>query len=118
MAVPPRLPAGQPGGRLCLAVLQHTYTGCAVSSCRLVCRSLDVAVGWLSPQSKACRYRCVVCNMQRSLAALEALWAEGYFRQAPQHRLAFREFGATLGLQVRPQLSPLRPSCTIRKVLA
>lgn len=90
---------------------------------------LSAAAGWAanvlvllgagsSPQSEAYRYRCVIFTMQRSLAALEALWAEGYFRQAPQHRLAFREFGATLGLQVRPQLSLPRPSCTIRKVLA
>lgn len=39
--------------------------------------------------------------MQRSLAALEELWGEGYFRQPEGWRLAFREFGSTLGVQVR-----------------
>ncbi|EFN55625.1 hypothetical protein CHLNCDRAFT_133789 [Chlorella variabilis] len=37
---------------------------------------------------------------QRSLAALEELWGEGYFRQPEGWRLAFREFGSTLGVQV------------------
>lgn len=39
--------------------------------------------------------------VQRSLAALEELWGEGYFRQPEGWRLAFREFGSTLGVQVR-----------------
>jgi hypothetical protein len=32
---------------------------------------------------------------------LEELWGEGYFRRGQQWRLAFREFGTTLGLQAR-----------------
>ncbi|KAL4457319.1 hypothetical protein ABPG75_012184 [Micractinium tetrahymenae] len=43
---------------------------------------------------------------ERSLDALEDLWSRGYFR-APEHfRLAFREFGTTLGVQVNPQAGP------------
>ncbi|KAL4419587.1 hypothetical protein ABPG77_004836 [Micractinium sp. CCAP 211/92] len=43
---------------------------------------------------------------QRSLDALEGLWAGGYFRAPERYRLAFREFGTTLGVQVSPQAAP------------
>lgn len=36
----------------------------------------------------------------RSVQTLEQLWQLGYFRQPPALRLAFREFGATIGVQV------------------
>ena len=36
----------------------------------------------------------------RSFNALETLWQHGYFRQPTGYRLAFREFGTTLGAQV------------------
>lgn len=39
------------------------------------------------------------CALQRSLDALEGLWAGGYFRAPERYRLAFREFGTTLGVQ-------------------
>lgn len=39
-------------------------------------------------------------RLQRSADALGALWSRGYFRQPEPHRLAFREFGTTLGVQV------------------
>jgi hypothetical protein len=35
-----------------------------------------------------------------SLASLEFLWRAGYFQQPTSHRLAFREFGTTISLQV------------------
>lgn len=38
---------------------------------------------------------------QVSLSSLEGLWAEGYFEQPLQRRLGFREFGTSIGLQVR-----------------
>ncbi|PSC74574.1 hypothetical protein C2E20_2186 [Micractinium conductrix] len=39
---------------------------------------------------------------QRSAAALEELWKDGYFYAPSRYRLAFREFGTTLGVQVNP----------------
>ncbi len=39
---------------------------------------------------------------RRAAGALEALWSAGYFAQAAGNRLAFREFGATLGAQAHP----------------
>lgn len=39
---------------------------------------------------------------RRSVARLEELWEEGYFKGPPKFRLAFREFGTTLGVQVNP----------------
>ncbi|PRW57938.1 hypothetical protein C2E21_3733 [Chlorella sorokiniana] len=39
---------------------------------------------------------------ERSSAALDDLWCRGYFRQPEPYRLAFREFGTTLGAQVNP----------------
>ncbi|KAK9828757.1 hypothetical protein WJX72_001940 [[Myrmecia] bisecta] len=39
---------------------------------------------------------------ERSLEGLEALWEEGYFEMPPRYRLAFREFGTTLGVQCYP----------------
>jgi len=40
---------------------------------------------------------------ERSLDALEYLWKSGRFRHVPEsHRLAFREFGTTIGVQVHP----------------
>lgn len=44
---------------------------------------------------------------QRSLSALEELWGEGYFRRSQQWRLAFREFGTTLGVQARLRGHPM-----------
>jgi len=38
-----------------------------------------------------------------SLAALERLWQSGYFRAPERYRLAFREFGTTIGVQVNPK---------------
>jgi len=38
----------------------------------------------------------------RALAALEVLWQRGSFEEADRHRLAFREFGTTIGVQVHP----------------
>lgn len=58
---------------------------------------------WLAHWALPEQFAWALLVGKRSLAALEALWAEGYFRQAPQHRLAFREFGATLGLQVNSE---------------
>lgn len=37
---------------------------------------------------------------KRSAAGLHELWEEGYFKEPPGFRLAFREFGTTLGVQV------------------
>lgn len=37
---------------------------------------------------------------RRSLTALEALWAAGEFAELRRRRLAFREFGTTIGVQV------------------
>ena len=37
---------------------------------------------------------------ERSAAGLGELWDEGYFKAPPGFRLAFREFGTTLGVQV------------------
>ena len=39
---------------------------------------------------------------RRAAGALEALWGAGYFAQAAANRLAFREFGTTLGVQAHP----------------
>lgn len=36
-----------------------------------------------------------------SLSSLDELWTEGYFDQPMQWRLGFREFGTSIGLQVR-----------------
>jgi len=38
----------------------------------------------------------------RSLGHLEELWQDGYFDEPSGFRLAFREFGTTLGVQVNP----------------
>jgi hypothetical protein len=37
---------------------------------------------------------------KRSLQSLERLWSRGYFEAPLRYRLAFREFGTTLGVQV------------------
>ncbi len=37
----------------------------------------------------------------RSLRALEILWQAGAFEESDRHRLAFREFGTTIGVQAR-----------------
>jgi len=42
----------------------------------------------------------------RSLQALEMLWQEGQFNLPPKYRLAFREFGTTIGVQVNQKASP------------
>lgn len=39
----------------------------------------------------------------RSADALDLLWESGYFQQPPGYRLAFREFGTTLGFQTNPR---------------
>jgi hypothetical protein len=36
---------------------------------------------------------------ERSLGTLEALWQRGAFEEAARYRLAFREFGTTIGVQ-------------------
>eukprot|EP01121_Diplochlamys_sp_Union-15-3_P010204 TRINITY_DN2845_c0_g3_i2.p1 TRINITY_DN2845_c0_g3~~TRINITY_DN2845_c0_g3_i2.p1 ORF type:complete len:349 (+),score=50.49 TRINITY_DN2845_c0_g3_i2:112-1158(+) len=41
----------------------------------------------------------------RSLKSLEGLWSMGYFNAHPKYRLAFREFGTTIGVQVHPHAS-------------
>lgn len=40
-----------------------------------------------------------------SLLSLEYLWKEGYFSMPTSMRLAFREFGTTIGVQVHPDAS-------------
>jgi hypothetical protein len=37
----------------------------------------------------------------RSLRALETLWQAGAFEESDRYRLAFREFGTTIGVQAR-----------------
>ena len=39
----------------------------------------------------------------KSLQALEELWQNGYFKESLNRRLAFREFGTTIGVQVNQQ---------------
>lgn len=39
----------------------------------------------------------------KSVEALEKLWREGDFRDSLNHRLAFREFGTTIGVQLHSQ---------------
>lgn len=51
--------------------------------------------------------RLSTCYAQRSAAALEELWKDGYFYAPSRYRLAFREFGTTLGVQVRA------PGCAV-----
>lgn len=40
---------------------------------------------------------------KRSADSLDLLWESGYFQQPPGFRLAFREFGTTLGFQTNPK---------------
>src|SRR5690606_32148617 len=41
---------------------------------------------------------------QTALNAIEELWDTGYFRMSRNYRLAFREFGTTIGVQMYPEI--------------
>ena len=55
---------------------------------------------------------------ERSLDALELLWRGGAFQAPRRARLAFREFGTAIGVQVNPRAPPEWRGTRVRELLA
>ena len=60
---------------------------------------------WLSHWELSSESNWALEVSKRSATALDQLWSEGYFKEPPGFRLAFRELGTTLGAQVNEVMS-------------